>query len=320
MRDAPSSLITSKPRALDISPSTSRHVGFVALGPTLIDAAPSGNLFVGLPVERVPVANDDLALPQPVERVRRHDSERLVVVLRAGRLQDREAAPDRKAGRDHEHVLREARVLAIGDLVENLPGYEHGHHHRLARAGGHLGAHSPERAAVGRHFDTHPVRGGSFREPDERLRCLQLAEEKASRLELLGVRPVFEQPLGNAGDTGVSGLAPSLDTLPYLVDQRDLHEHARIVEHPRPLRRHQVPRRPPTPDTVEPPSLPLILPVRARLLVRRVYDETVYGRLGHLEPKSCYALPGKSLYRLRWSAAFLYRVAVCRVAASARFP
>ena len=42
-------------------------------------------------------------------------------------------------------LLGEAGVLGVGDLVQKMPGDDHGHHQGLARSGRHLGAHAPER-------------------------------------------------------------------------------------------------------------------------------------------------------------------------------
>ena len=80
---------------------------------------------------------------------------------------------------------------------------------------------------------------GASVEPDQRFDGLELAEEEPPGLELLGIRPVLQQALGDAGDAGIAGLAPCLDTRADLVDERDLDEDAGIVEGPWSLRRRR---------------------------------------------------------------------------------
>ena len=127
----------------------------------------------------------------------------------------------------------------------------------------------------------YPAGVGALREPYQRLCGLELAEEEAPGVELLRVRPVVEQTLGHARDAGVSGFLPRPHPLSNLVDERDLDEHARVVEHPGVPRRHQVPRGAAAALPVELPQLTVVLPVQLRLGVRGVDDEAVYGCLGH---------------------------------------
>ena len=60
-----------------------------------------------------------------------------------------------------------------------------------------------------------------FREPDKRLHGFQLAEEKLM-LALVGIVPVLQQPLGDAGDARIAGFSPRLHARADLIDQRDL--------------------------------------------------------------------------------------------------
>ena len=70
-----------------------------------------GDLLLGLPVQRVPVADHDLALAQLVLQAQRDDVELLVVVAAATGDEHLQAVLDRQARGDDEDVLREARVL-----------------------------------------------------------------------------------------------------------------------------------------------------------------------------------------------------------------
>ena len=115
-------------------------IGFVALGSAFIDTPLLGDLLLGFPVERVPVANHDLALAELVEQRRRDNAERLVVVLRVGRLQDRQTALDRQPRRYDQDVGSKPDILRMGDFIQHMPGNDHAHDNGLAGTGRHLGA------------------------------------------------------------------------------------------------------------------------------------------------------------------------------------
>lgn len=59
-----------------------------------------------------------------------------------------EPVADRDAGNDDEERVGEPAIFRVGDLVQGVPGDEHGHDDRLARAGWHL-----HRNAVESGFD-----------------------------------------------------------------------------------------------------------------------------------------------------------------------
>ncbi len=95
----------------------------------------------------------------------------------SGCLGSRPPAPTRRSrtvmfGADHQDLVAEPGILAVGDLVESAPGRDERHHERLADPGGHL--YGP--AGVGltrrRHCDPHfAVAGrlGRGRRPSRRL-------------------------------------------------------------------------------------------------------------------------------------------------------
>jgi hypothetical protein len=80
---------------------------------------------------------------------------------------------------DDKDVLGEAGVLRIGDLVDDLPGNDHGHDDGLAAAGGHFAAQARERTAVAGNGQANLLRFVGLGQPDEGFDGLQLAEEEA---------------------------------------------------------------------------------------------------------------------------------------------
>ena len=194
-------------------------------------------------MERVPVANQHLALAKLLPQCRRHDIKVLVVVIVAGRDEHLQAPLDRETGRHDEDVLGEAGVLRVGDLVQDLPGDHHRHDDGLAGAGRHLGAQPLKRSAVAGDVDAHPLRWRRFGQPDQRLDGFELAEEKPV-IALLGVVPVLKQPLGDPGHAGVARFAPRLDPRPDLVDGVYGDEQAGVVERTRAVRGDHVAGRP----------------------------------------------------------------------------
>ena len=256
------------------------HVRLVALGATLVHAAAAGNALVRLPIERMPIAHAHPSLPKPVQQRRRHNVERLEVVLQRGGLQHRQATLHGEPGRHHQHVLGEALVLGLRDLVQHLPRDHHRHHDGLAGAGGHLGAHALKRAAVGRHIHADFLRIGRFRQPDQRLHRLQLAEEQP-RFRFLALVPVVEQAPSDCCDTRIPRFPPRLHPRANRVDERNLDEHAGIVERTRIFGRHHVARRSPPLGQVESARRAVVAPVVLRFLVGGVDDQAIYGGAGH---------------------------------------
>ena len=246
-------------------------VCLVALRAPLVHAPPPSDLLVRIPIQRVPIPNHDAALIQSVEHRTGDDPKLVVVMLLMRRLQDGQSAPHGEAGRHDEDVLGEARVRRVGGLVQQVPRDDHRHDDSLAGAGRHLGAEAIELAPIAGNYDAHPFRSRRLQQPYQRLHRLQLTEEEPTRIELLRVTPMLQQPLGHASHPGIPRLPPRPDPRANLVDQRNLPEHARIVELPRILRRNHVPRRTTPLPQIEQPRLPQIPPVPRRLLIRRVH-------------------------------------------------
>ena len=128
-----------------------------------------------------------------VEQGKGDHAESLVVVVGMGGLEDSEAALDGEAGRNHQHVLGEAGVLGIGDLIQDMPGDDHGHDHGLACSGGHLGAAATEvLSVVAGNLYSHFSTIGGFGEPNQRPHGFKLVKEELAVLELLRVGPMLQ--------------------------------------------------------------------------------------------------------------------------------
>ncbi|WKT82844.1 hypothetical protein RHK13_08380 [Thermosynechococcus sp. HY591] len=156
--------------------------------------------------------------------------EGFVVIAVRGGVKHFQTLFDRQPRGDDQHVFGETGILRVGHLVQDLPGDDQGHDDGLARTGGHLAALADVLAAIAEDFDTDPLSGGGLGQPDERLHRLQLAEEEAPPVKVFGVGPMFQQPLGDAGDARIARLALGLDARADLVDQRNLDEDARVIE------------------------------------------------------------------------------------------
>jgi hypothetical protein len=186
----------------------------------------------------------------------------------------------RKPGRYDEDMLRIARILRVGNFIDDLAGDQHRHDDGFARAGRHLGTEPRERSTVRWNVDANFLRRRRLGEPDERLHRFQLAEEKLM-LALVGIVPVLQQPLGDAGHAGIARFSPRLHTWTDLIDPRDLNEYSGIVEGFGALRRDDVTGRTPTVFLIEGPALAIIAPVMFGLFVRRVDDQMINACTGH---------------------------------------
>ncbi|MBT9175219.1 MAG: hypothetical protein DDT22_00893 [candidate division WS2 bacterium] len=256
-------------------------VGLVALDAALVHATPLPDLLLAVPGQGVPVAHQHLALAQFIQQRRRHNAERLVIIPLGRRFQHRQPAFHRQPWRDHQHVLGKAAVLRIGDLVQNLPGDEHGHNDSLARSSGHLTTLARKLSAVAGNLDADALGRRRFTQPDQRFHRFQLAEEETPRLELFRVTPVRKQPLGDAAYARPAGLAPGFHARADLVDQRDFHKDAGVVEGLGIARGHHIARRAAALHQVEGPRLARVAPVARRFFVGRVDDQAVDGCSGH---------------------------------------
>ena len=99
-------------------------------------------------LEGVVVGDDDLGPVDVVEHVAGHQLAARVVAVRVVRLEHAQAVLDREPGRDDEEAAREALALRPAHGVDRLPGDQHRHDGRLARAGGEL-QREPHQLRVG---------------------------------------------------------------------------------------------------------------------------------------------------------------------------
>ena len=84
------------------------------------------------------VGDDDLGAVHIVEHVARHQFAVFVVTVGVVGLQDAQTILDGQAGGTDQKAAREILAGRTTHRIDGLPGNEHGHHRRLARAGGKL--------------------------------------------------------------------------------------------------------------------------------------------------------------------------------------
>jgi hypothetical protein len=145
-----------------------------------------------------------------------------VVVLGVVGQQHAQAVANGDARGHDEEGVAEAGILRVGQLVERLPGDEHGHNDRLAQADRHLEGDAEEVGVGGGVGFAQLVLdpgvaylGGDLGEVDGRLQGLHLAEEEPALT--LGTGPVVKERLRYLGDADVTTLAPLLHAAAHLV-------------------------------------------------------------------------------------------------------
>jgi len=174
--------------------------------------------------EAVIVGDDDLGVTQLRQLVGGHQVALAVVVARVLWEQHAEPVADRDARGHHEEGVGESVVLRVGQLVERVPGDEHGHDDRLAAAGGHFEGDAEQERVVlvvglpDRAFDPGVAASlGGLREVDGRLQGLDLAEEQLAVAVRVG--PILQEARSCPGDAGVVPLAPESHSATDLIDE-----------------------------------------------------------------------------------------------------
>ena len=164
-------------------------------------------------LERVEVGDEDLGPAKLPDQVGRDQVAEPVVVLGVvGPEHPQPVADGDPRGNDEERV-GEPAVLRVGDLVQGVPGDEHGHDDRLASAGGHLHRDAIETRVRCRVDLPEPgldpvvadLLGGLGQEY-ERLQGFDLAEEEL--VLAVGVAPVLQELASNLSDASVFPLPP----------------------------------------------------------------------------------------------------------------
>ena len=195
--------------------------GLIAMKDLLVKLAGLGCL----PQKKgVKVCDENLCPRQFFPKVRRSDIPDAVVVVGIVGQKDSQAVPDRDTGRHHQKRVREARILRLRELIESLPGNQHGHDNGFPRAGRHFECNAGQSRVGGvigcAKIVFHPgvtVFLGDFGEVNRGFEGLDLAEEEL--VFPLGVRPVFQETACCRGDAGVIPLSPHAHTMPNAVDQ-----------------------------------------------------------------------------------------------------
>src|SRR5208282_495103 len=253
------------------------HIGFVAQRAALVHGFPFCDALSGLPVEFVPVHDFDFSLAQAVMQAGRNQPKLRIEVSLVGWFQHLQTILDGQSRSNNENVLREAFVLRITGLIDDLPRDQHGHDNRFPGASRHFRADACEVPAVRRNVDSDTLRGRGLREPDESFHCFDLAEEEPVVFALLRVAPVFQEALRNSRDARITGFAPPLDAGPNLVREWESDEYAGVIEGFRAFRGAHVASGAAARHTGEKPGFAVVLPVFGRLAIRRVDDELIDG-------------------------------------------
>ena len=146
-----------------------------------------------------------------------------VIVKRVGGQQHPQPVADGDARRHHQERVCKAPVLAVGQLVQRLPGDQHRHHQRFAAAGRHLERHAVQLRVGflvgGLQSILYPAitkAPGYLGDVDGRFQSLDLAEKQPPFP--FRVFPILQQSLADAGDVKVAALPPFADAGSDLVD------------------------------------------------------------------------------------------------------
>ncbi len=157
----------------------------------------------------MPVSHLELALLPPLHHPARHEIELLVVVVGHRRQKHLQPFCDNQVRANHQHGVQETPVLPFGDLIDDLPDDNHGHHDGLARTGGHLAGTAGEAVFLG-ESDAPPLGGRGFHQPVKGLGRFPLAEGELALLR--GIVPVGYDLPGDGSETWIAMLAPLLDS------------------------------------------------------------------------------------------------------------
>ena len=169
------------------------------------------------------VGDEDLGSAELPDEFGRDQVAKPVVVLGVVGPEHPKPVADGDSRSDDKERVGEAAVLRVGDLVQSLPGDEHSHDDRLARASRHLHRDASEpriRCVVGLSepvFD--PIVAdlpGCFGQVDQGLQGFDLAEEEL--VLPVGVGPVLQELAGDLSHSLILPFPPVLDPFPDAVD------------------------------------------------------------------------------------------------------
>jgi len=107
-------------------------VSLIAPGTSFIDSLLLGDLLISFPIQSMPVPDHHFGLSEVVFEPCRNDIEQVIVVAGLGRHEDTQPVSHGKPWGHYKDVLGEPGVLWVSGLVEDLPGYEHGHDYGFA--------------------------------------------------------------------------------------------------------------------------------------------------------------------------------------------
>ena len=170
------------------------------------------------------VGDHQAGFAQLGEQIGRHQVVQAVVVVGVGGQQDTQPVADGDAGGADQEGVRETGVLRVGQLIERLPGDQHGDHQGFAAAGGHFDSDAIQQRVGGLGgvaqgvFDPGiPIFTGYFGQVNSGFQGFDLAKEQA--VFALRVGPVFQKSPGDAGNALVFAFAPDDQALAHPVDE-----------------------------------------------------------------------------------------------------
>ena len=164
-------------------------------------------------LEAMEIGNDDLGPVEIAQHVAGDNLAASVVAVRVVGLEHPQAVANGDPRRDDQEPAGKQPAVRMAHGIDRLPGDQHGHHRRLARAGGEF-QRGPEQRRVGLLVGTlqvlqepgaAPARlGCDLGEPDRGFDGLDLAVERADVVKAV-VAPVLQQPRGLGRDLPLIG-------------------------------------------------------------------------------------------------------------------
>ena len=182
-------------RRVAMSPSTSRDVGFVALGSALVDAALLPDLLLGLPIQCVPVADEHLALAERFEQAGRDDVEFVVVVSGCAGSEHRQAIPDRQSGATTRMFFEKRVSCGYVTLLRTCQAISIAITMVLPEPVAILAHKRRKLPAVAGNLDADLARRPALRSARSGFRSLRAGRRRSAESRLLRVVPVLEKPL-----------------------------------------------------------------------------------------------------------------------------
>ena len=175
-------------------------------------------------LKRMEVGDQNPGLAELLARMRWSDVTNAKVVLRIVRQENAQPIADGNAWRNDQKGVGETSILGICELVQRMPGDEHGHNDGLTGACRHLERDSWQSGVRSVIAITKVVLDPrvavslrDFHDVDGRLECFDLAKEKFSNT--IRIVPIRKQSAGRRRYADVAALTPLPHAPADLVDE-----------------------------------------------------------------------------------------------------